>query len=98
MAISQAMATSFKQELMQALHDFDNPGGNTFKISMYTSSATLGASTTAYTSTNEVTGTNYTAGGQYAFLSNTNKLWHYGFHRILLIPLGHQQQSQPMAL
>jgi len=63
MAISQAMATSFKQELMQALHDFDNPGGNTFKISMYTSSATLGASTTAYTSTNEVTGTNYTAGG-----------------------------------
>ena len=48
---------------MQGLHDFDNPGGNTFKIALYTSSATLGASTTAYSATNEVTGTNYTAGG-----------------------------------
>lgn len=63
MAISQAMCTSFKQELMQALHNFDNPGGNTFKIALYTSSATLGASTTAYSATNEVTGANYTAGG-----------------------------------
>jgi hypothetical protein len=63
MPITQAMCTSFKQELMQALHDFDNPGGNTFKIAMYTSSATLGASTTAYSATNEVTGSNYTAGG-----------------------------------
>lgn len=63
MAISQAMCTSFKSELMSALHDFDNPGGNTFKIALYTSTATLGASTTAYTTSNEVTGTNYTAGG-----------------------------------
>lgn len=63
MAISQAMCTSFKQELMQALHDFSNPGGNTFKIALYTSSATLGASTTAYATTNEVSGTNYSAGG-----------------------------------
>lgn len=64
MPITQAMATSFKQELMQALHDFDNPGGNTFKIALYTSSATLGASTTAYTTSNEVPSTgNYTAGG-----------------------------------
>jgi len=64
MPITQAMATSFKQELMQALHDFDNPGGNTFKIALYTSSATLGATTTAYSATNEVTtGGNYTAGG-----------------------------------
>jgi len=63
MAISTAMCTSFKSELMSALHDFDNPGGNTFKIALYTSSATLGASTTAYSATNEVTGTNYTAGG-----------------------------------
>jgi hypothetical protein len=58
------MCTSFKQELMQALHDFDNPGGNTFKIALYTSSATLGASTTAYTTSNEVAATgNYVAGG-----------------------------------
>lgn len=63
MAISTAMCTSFKSELMSALHDFDNPGGNTFKIALYTSAATLGASTTAYSATNEVTGTNYTAGG-----------------------------------
>lgn len=63
MPISTAMCTSFKSELMSALHDFDNPGGNTFKIALYTSAATLGASTTVYAATNEVTGTNYTAGG-----------------------------------
>lgn len=63
MAISTAMTTSFKSELMSALHDFDNPGGNTFKIALYTSSATLGASTTAYSATNEVSGTGYSAGG-----------------------------------
>lgn len=61
--ISTAFCTSFKQGLMQGLHDFDNPGGNTFKIALYTSSATLGASTTAYSATNEATGTGYTAGG-----------------------------------
>jgi hypothetical protein len=49
---------------MSAQHDFDNPGGNTFKIALYTSSATLGASTTAYSATNEVASTgNYSAGG-----------------------------------
>lgn len=64
MAISTAMCTSFKSELMSALHNFDNPGGNTFKIALYTSAATLGASTTAYSATNEVsTGGGYTAGG-----------------------------------
>lgn len=63
MAISTAMCTSFKSELMSGLHDFDNPGGNTFKIALYTSSATLGASTTAYSATNEVSGTGYSAGG-----------------------------------
>ena len=65
MAISTAMCTSFKSELMSALHDFDNPGGNTFKIALYTSSATLGASTTAYSATNEVAnGSGYTTGGE----------------------------------
>lgn len=63
MAITQAMCTTFKQELMQALHNFDSAGGDTFKIALYTSSATLDASTTAYTTSNEVTGTGYTAGG-----------------------------------
>lgn len=63
MAISTSMCTSFKSGLMSALHDFDNPGGNTFKIALYTSSATLGASTTAYSATNETSGTGYVAGG-----------------------------------
>ena len=47
MAITQAMCTSFKQELLQAKHDFTSGTGNTFKLALYTSSATLGASTTA---------------------------------------------------
>ena len=75
MAITTAMCTSFKSELLQGIHNFHNGSGggtttttgtgNTFKIALYTSSATLAASTTAYATTNEVsaTGTNYTAGG-----------------------------------
>lgn len=63
MAISQAMCTSFKVELLDAVHNF-GAGGDTFKIALYTSSATLGASTTAYTTSGEVPSTgNYTAGG-----------------------------------
>jgi hypothetical protein len=58
------MCTSFKQELLTATHDFTNGTGNTFKIALYTSSATLGASTTAYSATNEVSGTGYTAAGE----------------------------------
>lgn len=63
MAITQAMCTSFKQELLEAVHNFKNSGGDTFKIALYTSSASLGASTTAYSTSNEVSGTGYTAGG-----------------------------------
>ena len=64
MAISQAMCTSFKVEILQAVHNFTQPGGNTFKIALYQSSATLGAATTAYTISGEVPSTgNYTAGG-----------------------------------
>lgn len=63
MAITQAVCTSFKQELMVGTHNFTLTTGNVFKIALYTSSATLGASTTAYSVTNEVSGTNYTAGG-----------------------------------
>jgi hypothetical protein len=63
MAITQAMCTSFKQELLQAKHDFTASTGNTFKLALYTSSATLGASTTAYSATNEASGTGYSAGG-----------------------------------
>ena len=73
MAITQAVATSFKSELLQGIHNFHNGSGggtttttgtgNTFKIALYTSSATMSASTTAYSATNEASGTNYSAGG-----------------------------------
>lgn len=63
MAITQAMCTSFKAELMLAVHDFRPSTGDTFKLALYTSSASLDANTTAYSATNEVSGTNYTAGG-----------------------------------
>ena len=63
MAITTAMCTSFKQELMEAVHNFKNSGGSTFNLALYTSSASLGAGTTAYTTSNEVSGTNYTAKG-----------------------------------
>jgi len=63
MAISQAMCTSFKKELLEGVHNFKNSGGSTFQLALYTSSASLGASTTAYTTSNEVSGTNYTAKG-----------------------------------
>jgi hypothetical protein len=70
MAISQAMCSSFKKELLEAKHNFLASGGNSFKLALYTSSASLGASTTAYTSSNEASGTNYTATG--AALTNIN--------------------------
>ncbi len=63
MPITQSMCTSFKAELMLAVHDFRETGGDTFKLALYTSSASIDANTTAYTTSNEVTGTNYTAGG-----------------------------------
>lgn len=63
MAITSAICTSFKQELLVGTHNFTASSGNTFKLALFTSSATLGASTTAYSTTNEVSGTNYTAGG-----------------------------------
>ena len=63
MAITQAMCTSFKQELLEGVHNYKNSGGNTFRLALYTSSATMSASTTAYTSSNEVSGTNYSAKG-----------------------------------
>jgi len=63
MAITQAMCTSFKAELMLAVHDFRDVSGDTFKLALYTSSASIDANTTAYTATNEASGTNYTAGG-----------------------------------
>ena len=66
MAITSAVCTSFKQEILVGTHNFTATTGNTFKIALYTSSATLGAGTTAFSSSNEITnssGTAYTSGG-----------------------------------
>jgi hypothetical protein len=72
MAISQAICNSFKQQLFEALHDFNNPGGDTFFLALYTSAASLDATTTTYTTGGEVssTGTNYPAGGSALTSSN----------------------------
>jgi ribosomal protein S8E len=64
MPITQAMCTSFKAQILLAVHDFRVTGGDTFKLALYTSSANIDANTTAYTTSNEVVGTNYTAGGR----------------------------------
>lgn len=78
MAISQAMATSFKVDLLNGIHAFGttvtrgSTTADTFKIALYTSSATLGAATAAYTTLNEVaTGGNYSAGGNTLSVSTT---------------------------
>ena len=65
MAISQAMCTSFKQQLLLGVHDFRHSGGDTFKIALFSSSASLDASTTAFSTSNEVTsGSGAPTGGQ----------------------------------
>lgn len=63
MAITQAACSSYKQELALGLHNFSNPGGNTFKIALYTVAASLDATVTSYTSASEVSSANYAAGG-----------------------------------
>ena len=69
MAITQAMATSFKVETLNGIHAFGTSvvraatTADTFKIALYTSAATMSAATTAYSATNETSGTGYTAGG-----------------------------------
>ena len=63
MAISQAMATSFKVQILGGDFDFSSGTSDVFKIALFTSAATLGAGTTAYSTTNEASGTGYSAGG-----------------------------------
>ena len=73
MAITSAICSSFKQELLQGKHSFESSGGHTFKIALFTSSASLGAATTDYSTSNEITNTSgsaYTAGG-----ATLNKQW-----------------------
>jgi hypothetical protein len=67
MAISSAICNSFKQELLVGTHNFTASSGNSFKLALYTSSASLGAGTTAYSTSNEISNTSgsaYTAGGK----------------------------------
>ena len=67
MAISSAICNSFKVEILKAVHNFTASSGDTFNLALYTSSASLGAGTTAYASTNEISNTSgsaYTAGGK----------------------------------
>ena len=64
MAITQAVCNSFKAQILGGAHDFDSGSGQVFKLALYSSAATLNATTTVYTSTNEVTATGqYSAGG-----------------------------------
>lgn len=63
MAITQTLPTSFKKELLLGTHNFTASTGDTFNCALYTSSASLDASTTAYTASGETSGTNYSAGG-----------------------------------
>ena len=66
MAISSAICTSFKQEILVGTHNFTASSGDTFKIALYTSDASLGAGTTAFSSSNEISNTSgsaYSSGG-----------------------------------
>ena len=67
MSISSAICNSFKQEILVGTHNFTASSGNSFKLALYTSSASLGAGTTAYSTSNEISnasGSAYTAGGK----------------------------------
>jgi hypothetical protein len=88
MPITQSLCTSFKVDLLSGTMNFTSGTGDTFKMALYTSSATIGPTTTAYSATNEISGTGYTAGGNTlvvsqsptsggttAFISFTNTTW-----------------------
>lgn len=87
MSIAQTLTTSFKQQLLQAVHDFST---DTFYMALYTANADLGATTTVYTTSGEISGTGYTAAGQVmtgvsvsvtdttAFVNFTNVVWTTG--------------------
>jgi hypothetical protein len=71
MAILQTATTSFKIELLQAVHNFGPTTPNTFKVALYTAAADIGSATTIYSTTNEVVGTGYTAGGNTLVISTS---------------------------
>lgn len=71
MSISQTATTSFKVELLQAVHNFGPTSPDTFKVALYTGAANIGPTTTVYTTSGEVTGTGYTAGGNTLTISTS---------------------------
>jgi hypothetical protein len=71
MSILQTATTSFKIELLQAVHNFGPTSANTFKVALYTAAADINATTTVYSTTNEVVGTGYTAGGNTLVISTS---------------------------
>jgi hypothetical protein len=71
MTIAQTATTSFKVELLQAVHSFGPTSPDTFKIALYTAAASIGPTTTVYTTSNEVVGTGYTAGGNVLVISTS---------------------------
>ncbi len=87
MSISQTLTTSFKQQLLEAVHDFST---DTFYMALYTANASIGAATTVYTASGEISGTGYTATGQVmtgisvsvtgttAFVNFSNVVWTTG--------------------
>lgn len=87
MAVTQSLCASFKAEILAAVHDFTSITGDTFKVALYASTASLNSSTTVYSAVGEVVGSGYVAGGNTltgqgitlsgttAFVSFTNSLW-----------------------
>ena len=71
MTIAQTATTSFKVELLQAVHNFGPTSPNTYKIALYTAASSVGAATTVYTTANEVVGTGYVAGGNTLVISTS---------------------------
>lgn len=71
MSIAQTATTSFKVELLQAVHNFGPTSPNTFKVALYTGAANIGPDTTVYTTSGEVVGTGYAAGGNTLTISTS---------------------------
>jgi hypothetical protein len=71
MAVQQTTTTSFRVQLLQAVHNFGPTSPNTFKIALYTAAANIGPATTVYTTVGEVVGTGYTAGGKTLVISTS---------------------------
>ena len=93
MASTHTICTSFKVALLDGEMDFSSDTTQTFKIALYTSSATLGAATTAYTTSNEVSGTGYTAGGNTLTIAPTRHHQELRRFWISVMLLGPRHQS-----